>query len=57
MEGERVVFVEESTPSQYLKIVASGELDMSLLDALKDYVKHQEKRLGLTAPPDTTKAS
>jgi hypothetical protein len=47
MEGERVVFTEESDPERYVKLIASGELDESLLDALSDYVKRQRKRLGL----------
>lgn len=47
MDGERIVFVEESNPSQYLKLVASGDLDESLLEALEDYVKRQKKRLFL----------
>jgi hypothetical protein len=47
MEGERVVFTEESDPQRYVKLIASGELDESLLDGLSDYVKRQRKRLGL----------
>jgi hypothetical protein len=43
MVGERIVFTEESTPQQYLKIVASGEVGETLLDALQDYVKRQKK--------------
>lgn len=45
MAGERVVFTEETNPQQYLKLVASGEVDESLLEALEDYVKRQKKRL------------
>lgn len=45
MAGERVVFVEESGPDQYLKLVAAGPLDESLLEALEDYVRRQKKRL------------
>jgi hypothetical protein len=45
MAGERVVFVEETSPAQYLKLVASGDMDASLLEALEDYVKRQKKRL------------
>jgi hypothetical protein len=30
-----------------LKIVASGEVDEALLDALEDYVRRQKKRLGI----------
>ena len=48
MSGERVVFVEESGPSQYLKLVANGELDETMLEALEDYVKRQKKRLANT---------
>lgn len=45
MEGERVVFAEESAPQQYLRLVASGDMDAFLLDALDDYVKRQRRRL------------
>jgi hypothetical protein len=47
MAGERIVFTEETNPQQYVKLVASGEVDETLLDALQDYVKRQKKRLGL----------
>ena len=47
MEGERVVFTEETNPQNYLKLIASGEVDETMLDALEDYVKRQKKRLGL----------
>lgn len=46
MEGERVVFSEETGADQYLKLVASGPLDDSLLEALEDYIRRQRKRLG-----------
>ena len=39
MASERVVFTEENNPQQYLKVVASGEVDDSLLEALEDYVE------------------
>ncbi len=45
MAGERIVFTEENNPQQYLKLVASGDVDDSLLEALEDYVKRQRKRL------------
>lgn len=45
MDGERVVFTEEGQPSQYLKLIASGEVDAVLLEALEDFVKRQKKRL------------
>ncbi len=44
MEGERVVFAEENSPQQYLRLVASGEMDEFLLDALEDYVKRERRR-------------
>ena len=47
MEGERIVFTEESDPQRYIKIIASGDIDENLLDALTDYVRRQRKRLGL----------
>jgi hypothetical protein len=49
MDGERVVFTEESNPQNYLKLVASGEVDETMLEALEGYVKRQKKRLS-TAP-------
>ncbi len=45
MQDERIVFTEEGHPNQYLKLVASGELDDVLLEALEDFVKRQRKRL------------
>jgi len=45
MEGERVVFTEETNPQNYLKLIASGEVDETMLEALEDYVKRQKKRL------------
>lgn len=45
MEGERVVYREEGEPGQYLKLVASGDLDDYLLEAIEDFVKRQRKRL------------
>jgi hypothetical protein len=43
--GERVVFTEEGQPSQYLKVIASGELDDFRLEELEVFVKRQRKRL------------
>jgi hypothetical protein len=45
MDGERIVFTEESTPQNYLKLIASGEVDETMLEALEDYVRRQKKRL------------
>jgi hypothetical protein len=41
------VFTEGSNPRQYVKLVAGGDVDETLLDALRDYVKRQKKRLGI----------
>jgi hypothetical protein len=45
LEGERVVFTEETNPQNYLELSVSGEVDETMLDALEDYVKRQKKRL------------
>ena len=45
MDGERIVFTEESNPRNYLKLIASGDVDETMLEALEDYVKRQKKRL------------
>jgi hypothetical protein len=45
MSGERVVFVDEASPGRYLKVIASGELDAVLLEALEDFTKRRKKRL------------
>lgn len=47
MEGERVVFTEETNPQNYLKLIASGDVDESMIEALEDFVKRQKKRLGI----------
>ena len=44
-KNERTVFVEEGDPGQYLKLIASGEIDDYLLEALEDFVKRQRRRL------------
>ena len=41
---------KETDPQTYVKLVASGAVDDSLLEALEDYVKRQRKRL--KAPKD-----
>lgn len=48
MEGERVVFSEEVGSASYLKLVANGEMNADLLDALEDFIKRQKRRLGTT---------
>lgn len=47
MEGERVVFSEETSSDQYLKLVTAGDMNGDLLEALEDYIKRQKKRLGI----------
>jgi hypothetical protein len=53
MEGERVVFTEESDPPKYVKLIANGEIDETLLDALSSYVTRQRKRLGIAGRPQS----
>jgi glucose/arabinose dehydrogenase len=50
MDGERIVFTEESNPQSYLKLIASGDVDETMLEALEDYVKRQKRRLGVAVP-------
>lgn len=45
MEGERVIFMDEVSPGQYLKVIASGDLDASLIEAMEDFTKRRRKRL------------
>ena len=45
MEGERVVFSEEVGTANYLKLVAKGEMNTDLLDALEDFIRRQKKRI------------
>ncbi len=49
MDGERVAFTEEGQPGQYLKLIASGDVDDTMLEALEDFVKRQRKRMKLAA--------
>jgi hypothetical protein len=51
MDGERIVFTEESNPQSYLKLIASGDVDGTMLEALEDYVKRQKRRLGIQPTP------
>jgi len=44
------LFTEETNPQNCLKLIASGDVDETMLDALEDYVKRQQKRLGLLQP-------
>jgi hypothetical protein len=43
--AQPILRAEESNPQNYLKLVASGEVDETMLEALEDYVKRQKKGL------------
>jgi hypothetical protein len=47
-----VVFTEETDPQTYVKLIASGIVEDTLLEALEDFVKRQRKRLGRAAPDE-----
>lgn len=34
---------------QWYKLIASGSVDETMLEALEDYVKRQKKRIGMSA--------
>ena len=54
MAGERVVFVDEAGASQYLKLVAAGDIDAGSLEALEDFVKRQRRRLSAASATQST---
>ena len=43
--GERVVFSEEGATSAYIKLVAKGDIDIDMIEALEDFVRRQKRRL------------
>ena len=45
MEGERIVFTHEIEPTHGVRILASDEIDDSVIDALELYIQLQKKRL------------
>jgi hypothetical protein len=45
MEGEPIVFTHEIEPTHGVRILASGEIDDSVIDALELYIQLQKKRL------------
>jgi len=47
MQGERIIFTEEESPQQHLRLIAAGDLNEYLLEALEDFIKRQRKRLGI----------
>jgi hypothetical protein len=53
MASERIVFTEENNPQQYLKLVASGEVDDTLLEAIWPFLSapHAGACLRLRALP------
>jgi hypothetical protein len=50
MEGERVVFSEEVGTASHLKLVASGDMNIDLLDALEDFIRRTKRRLKIEDP-------
>lgn len=48
-EDERIIFKEEESPKQYVWLVAAGDLNEYLLEALEDFIKRQRKRLGIAS--------
>jgi hypothetical protein len=46
MDDERIVIAEESNPQKYPKLVASGDVDGTTLEAFEHYAKRQERPLG-----------
>jgi hypothetical protein len=46
MQGEHVVFAEENNPQTYVKLIATGDLDDTPLEALEAYVQRQEQTVG-----------
>jgi hypothetical protein len=53
MAGERIVFTEEESPGQYLKLIASGDVSANLLEALSDYVARKKKQGGTQQTQDS----
>jgi len=47
MEDERVVFTHEIEPTHGVRIVASGEVDAAILDALNSFVKQHRRRFSM----------
>lgn len=45
MDGEREIYRESGDINQYIRVIASGDLDESLLDAVDGFVKRQKERL------------
>ena len=44
-EGERIVFTHELEPSHGVRVLASGDVDATMIDALELYIQLQKKRL------------
>ena len=47
MEGERIVFTHEIEPSHGVRVLASGNVDSAVLDALDVYVNQQRERFAM----------
>ncbi|MGH7917174.1 MAG: hypothetical protein ACREQE_06870, partial [Candidatus Binataceae bacterium] len=46
MNEERIIFAHEIEPSHAVRIIACGEVDESMLDALQLYIELQKRRRG-----------
>ena len=44
---ERIAFFEESLRDQYVRLIACGEMDATLLDALQAFIGRQRCRLAI----------
>lgn len=51
MEGERIVFSEETAPGGHVRLIACGPLDESMFEALEDFIRHQRARLQTSTSP------
>jgi hypothetical protein len=51
---ERVVFVEEYGPEQYIKLVICGTITSETLDALVSFLDHQQRRIAAELGADIT---
>ncbi len=47
--GERIVFTEEAGGGRRLKLIATGDIDADMLEALEDFIKRQKRRLAKPA--------
>ena len=48
--GERVVLTEQADGARGLKLIAIGEIDADMLEALEDFIRRQKRRLARSTP-------